>query len=457
MSTVDAQSKAQPLTRAKFLSGSTMRHVVTMTLTGAFGLMAMFFVDLIDLFFLSLLGRTEITAAIGFAGTLAFVNLALSIGTGIAAAALVSRNLGAGRVDDARHFATNSTVFAFAISLVIAAGVALNAEGLLGLLGARGEALELAKLYIRILCPGFALLGAAVAFSFILRGLADARRAMYITLVIAIITAILDPILIFGFELGIGGAAIATLTGYTGAFVVGWRSVHGAHRFLAPFSLRRFRSDLPAILGVAVPAMLTQLATPFANAYMTAATAPFGNDAVTAVAIISRLVPVAFGIIFALSGSVGPIIGQNIGAQRFDRVKQTLWDALKFNAVYTATTCILLLLLREHVALAFSAQGVTRELVIFFCTFISWTWAFAGAQFVANAVFNNTNRATYSTITNWGKATLGTIPLAVIGAALWGAKGILIGIGIGSVVFGVVSTLWAFAVVNRLTEPRSEG
>jgi hypothetical protein len=53
-------------------------------------------------------------------------------------------------------------------------------------------------------------------------------------------------------------------------------------------------------------------------------------------------------------------------------------------------------------------------------------------------------------VTNWGKATIGTIPLAILGGALWGAKGILIGIGIGSVIFGIVSTLWAFAVVNRL-------
>src|SRR5688572_2698137 len=196
--------------------------------------------------------------------------------------------------------------------------------------------------------------------------------------------------------------------------------------------------------------MLTQLATPFANAYMTAVTAPYGNDAVAAIAIIARLIPVAFGIIFALSGSVGPIIGQNIGAQQFDRVKQTLWDALKFNAIYTATTCVLLLILREQVAIAFSARGETKELVLFFCTFISWTWAFAGAQFVSNAVFNNTNRASYSTITNWGKATIGTIPLAIWGAAFWGVHGILIGIGIGSVVFGIVSALWAFAVVHRL-------
>ena len=74
-----------PMRQARFLNGSIMKHVVVMTPTGAFGLMAMFLVDLADLFFLSLLGKTEVTAAIGYAGTIAFANLSLSIGSGIAA------------------------------------------------------------------------------------------------------------------------------------------------------------------------------------------------------------------------------------------------------------------------------------------------------------------------------------------------------------------------------------
>ena len=66
-----------------------MRHIVIMTLTGALGLMAVFLVDLADFYFLSQLNDTNITAAIGYAGTIAFVNLNLSIGTGIAAVAMV--------------------------------------------------------------------------------------------------------------------------------------------------------------------------------------------------------------------------------------------------------------------------------------------------------------------------------------------------------------------------------
>jgi len=93
------------MANARFVTGSIMRHVVVMTLTSAVGLMALFLVDLADLYFLSLLNKTEITAAIGYAGTLGFANLSISIGIGIAAVALVARQLGAGNADKARDYA----------------------------------------------------------------------------------------------------------------------------------------------------------------------------------------------------------------------------------------------------------------------------------------------------------------------------------------------------------------
>ena len=93
---------------ARFVTGSTMRHVIVMTMTSSVGLMALFLVDLASLFFLNLLGRTEITAAVGYAGTISFINLSLSLGLGIAASALVSRSLGAREVEKARRYATSA-------------------------------------------------------------------------------------------------------------------------------------------------------------------------------------------------------------------------------------------------------------------------------------------------------------------------------------------------------------
>ena len=96
----------------KFVTGSTMRHVVVMTAAGSFGLVAIFIVDFLNLFYISLLGEDELAAAIGYAGSLLAFNIAIGIGLSIAASALVSRQLGAGHKPQARRIAaTDSSSF----------------------------------------------------------------------------------------------------------------------------------------------------------------------------------------------------------------------------------------------------------------------------------------------------------------------------------------------------------
>lgn len=442
-------SNAEGARPAPFVAGSTMRHVVIMTLTGALGLMALFAVDLIDLFFLSMLNQTAVTAAIGYAGTVVFANLSVAIGSGIAAAALVARNVGAGDMNRARQYATSALMFALIVAAVITLAINIGSGALLSLLGAQGEAKRLAQLFIWTMTPGYILISGAICCSFILRGLGDARRAMYITLSAAIVTACADPIFIFWLGWGIQGAAAATVVGYIVSFGIGLHGVMRVHRFINPMRIDGLKRDFPAIWGIALPAILTQLATPFANAYMTHEIAPFGDEAVAAFAIVGRVIPVAFGIIFALAGSVGPIIGQNYGAKRHDRVRQTLNDGLIFAAVYTLSASLIIFIFRHEIAEAFNASGRTVDIVVFFCTFIGVSWAFAGAQFVANAAFNNLGRPKLSTWFNWGKATLGTIPFALAGAELGGPEGILAGTAIGSVIFGIASVAVAYRIVWR--------
>lgn len=427
-----------------------MGHVATMTFTAALGLMAMFMVDLLDLYFLSLLKDTAVTAAIGFAGAIAFANLSMSIGTGIAAAALVARHLGAGDAARARDYAGSTFTFSLLLSALLSLLIALFSPVMLRGLGASGEALVLAQRFIWTVTPGFILSAGAIACSFILRGLGDARRAMFITLTSAAVTVVMDPLFILHFGFGMQGAAIANVIAYAVQLLVGLHGVMRVHQFLPRPGLAALRRDLAPILAIAIPAVLTQLATPFANAFVTAAVAPFGDAAVAASAIIGRVIPVAFGIIFALSGAVGPIIGQNFGARQMARVRRTLDDGLIFSGLYTLATSLLLFLFRHHIAALFGAAGRTAELVVFFTTFIAVSWAFAGAQFVANAAFNNLGHPQLSTLTNWGKATLGTIPFAWVGAKAYGPEGILMGTALGSVIFGIASVVMAYRIVAGL-------
>ena len=183
--------------------------------------------------------------------------------------------------------------------------------------------------------------------------------------------------------------------------------------------------------------------------------AQFGDHAVAGWAVIGRLIPVAFGVLFALSGAVGPILGQNFGAGRFDRIRTTMRESLKVTLIYVAVTWLILALFRHQVADIFGAEGQARELIVFFCVFISASFLFNGTLFVANAAFNNLGFAFYSTMLNWGRATLGVIPFIWLGARWYGATGALAGYGLGVVIFGLLGGWLCFRVVNQLENDAS--
>ncbi|GAM70636.1 multidrug and toxin extrusion family efflux pump ydhE/norM [Vibrio sp. JCM 19236] len=155
---------------------------------------------------------------------------------------------------------------------------------------------------------------------------------------------------------------------------------------------------------------------------MTSGIAKFGEDYVAGFAVIGRLTPVVFAAIFALSGAVGPIIGQNYGADRLDRVKETLFNSLIVVTIYCVVVSLILYLLQSQIVFGFSLTGDADTIVRVFCTYVAITFVFNGAQFVANTSFNNLGKPLYSTALNVGKATIGTIHLFIwvqLGSVRW--------------------------------------
>lgn len=421
-----------------------------MTATGSIGLVAVFFVDVLNLFYISLLGQKELAAAVGYAGTLLFFLTSLAIGLSIAATALTSRALGRGDREGARTLAGASMVL---MGVFMTLAVVLTypfLPELLALLGASGETAELALRFTRIVLPSAVPLGLGMCLGALLRSLGDARRAMFVTLGAGAISAVLDPLLIFALGLGLDGAAVATVVTRLCMVAIGWHALVQVHGLMAAPSRKVLTNTLRPFLAVGVPAVLTQVATPVGNAFVTAAIANYGDSAVAGWAVIVRLIPVAFVALFALSGSVGPILGQNLGAHRYDRLRATVRDSLKVVLVYVLGVWLLLALSSGFIADAFGADGEARSLIVFFCVFVAGSFIFNGALFVANAAFNNLGYALYSTALNWGRATLGVVPFIWLGAHWFGARGVVAGYGLGVVLFGLAGALLCRQVLKRI-------
>ena len=444
-------TQAKPV-QGKFVTGSTLKHVLNMTASGSVGLIAVFAVDLLNLFYISLLGQKELAAAVGYAGTLLFFVISLSIGLAIAVSAVTSRALGQGDRAKARHLAGASLVLMVGSMALGCVALYPFIGKLLALLGATGLTAELALRFTQWVLPSAPLLGAGMCISALLRALGDGKRAMYVTLSAAAAVAALDPLFIFGLGWALDGAALATGVARMVMVAVGLYGLVRIHNLLAWPTQPELMAAAKPFYAIGLPSVLTQVATPVGNAFVTAAIAPYGDSAIAGWAIVGRIIPVAFAALYALSGAVGPIIGQNMGAGQYGRLRLTMVNSLKVVVVYVLMMWLVLALFSGVIADTFSATGQAREVIVFFCQFVASSFVFNGALFVANAAFNNLGFVLYSTALNWGRATLGVVPFIWLGGQWYGIKGVLAGYGLGVVLFGVVGIWGCFKVLAQLEQ-----
>jgi MATE family, multidrug efflux pump len=436
-----------------FTHGSLMRHVAVMTATGAIGLMAVFVVDLLSLFWVSKLGDQAFKAAVGYVGLTTFFVMSTNIGLTIATSATVSRALGAGDRPRARRLAASALAITAVFSAAMAAAMILLRDEILAtVLHARGESAEVASRFIAISMPANVPLAVGLALSGVLRAVGDARRAMYVTLSAGIATAFLDPLLIFGFGLGVYGAAWTTVLSRLILFAVGLNGAVRVHDLVARPKLNSVRGDFGPVMAIGFPAIMANMAAPVSSAYTLRVFSDFGEAAIAASAIIDRLTPVAFGVIFALTGSVGPIIGQNFGARLMGRVQRTLTDAFILSIGYVLFAWAVLALASPAVIAAFEAKGESAHYVAFYCRFGAAAWLFLACLFVANASFNNLGFPVLAMAFNWARATLGTIPFVTVGARYGGVQGGLIGFALGAALFGLIAVATAYFATYRLAK-----
>ncbi|RUP09397.1 MATE family efflux transporter [Hyphomicrobium sp.] len=434
----------------RFVTGSLLGHILSMTAAGAVGLMAIFIGDLANIYFLSRLGDEAIVAALGYASSVLFFSTSIGIGLSIAATSLVAPALGARRRVRARRLSANAHVLSFLFSAIASVAIWLAIGPLLELLGASGRTFELARFYLLVLVPTLPLLSLGMTSAAVLRSVGDARRAMFVTLSGAIVNTVLDLIFIVHFGMGLEGAVLSSLLARIAIMCVGLYGVVAVHDLMGRPKLATLKSDMPPYCRIAGPAVLTNIAPAVGNGYITLAMSRYGDAAVAAWAIIGRITPVAFGAIYALSGTVGPILGQNFGARSPSRMRDVFTLSLLTMAAFTGLAWLILAAVAHPLADLFRAGPETRKLIVFFCRWLSPLFVFLGTVFITSAVFNTLGRAHYSTLLNWGRATLGTVPFVVIGGHLDGAEGALAGNMIGGVAFGLIAIMAGYRLIARV-------
>ena len=294
-----------------------------MTWPMVFGVATLISFNLVDTFFISLLG-TESLAAIGFTFPVTFTVISLSIGLGIGTSAVIARKLGEDKDEQARHAGSSALYLAAILVACLSLIGWLLAEPIFALLGAGEDMIPLIMSYMNIWFIGAVLLVMPMIGNSILRASGDTITPSLIMGLGGLLNAVFDPILIFGLgpipALGMQGAALASVLSWLIGFglIIYWLVVRKKLIDPIPPSVKVFIASAKKLLTIGLPAAGANMLTPLSMAVMTAIVATYGAPAVAGFGAGARLESLACIVILALSMSLPPFISQNFGAGRMD-------------------------------------------------------------------------------------------------------------------------------------------
>ncbi|MEM6303874.1 MAG: MATE family efflux transporter [Pseudomonadota bacterium] len=443
------------MAEGRFLTGSTMGHVVRMTMTGAAGITFVFLVDAANLFWLAQLGEPQLVAAIGFAYAIQFFSVSFAVGLMIAATAVISRSIGAGDRERARRQGGAALLIAVLMVSLVSLLIFVFRHQLVAWAGGEGETARLAARYLAQTILSLIPMSGALICSGALRADGYGAKAMYVTMFSGVVLMVVDPILILWMGLGLDGAALGLVLFRFS--LLGFALYYAVHQtgLIARPKLSTLRNISAPFVVLALPAIATQMSTPAGNYLLTMVMAQFGDDAVGAWAVVSRLTVLVFGGVFALSGAIGGIFGQNYGAGHMDRVRSTYLNAILFCLGYALFAWAVLFASTSMVIRAFDLGGQGAEVLRAFTAIGVSSFVFLGALFVSNAAFNNLGRPGIATLLNWGKDAAVSYPAAVWFAGLSGAVGVIYGQALAGVLMGCIAGLWGWWFVRGLSAPEA--
>lgn len=444
---------------AKLATGSIAGHLWTQTSPMLLGVAAIMSVGIIDAYFIGQLSA-EALAAVSFIFPVTVALSSLGVGLMAGTSSVISRALGSGDEAKARDRANLAIALAAIGGLSVAALLILIRLPLFKLMQADAPLLPLIDAYMLPFALGYPLFFLMFGINGGLRGQGAAKRSSSILIVYAAANWVLDPILItgaFGFEgYGIAGAAYATIGGWMIAALFGFAMLQSGQ---LPFSFHCLKhlhwgDGTAAILKVAGPAAFSNSVNPVGLAILTALVASTGQDAVAGFGAGGRLQSFAVVPLLALSGSIGAIVGQNWGANQFDRVRSALLLAGGFCIAYGLVTGAALVLARDALAGLFSDDPNVRAQIARYLMIAAWGYAGYGLLIVANGALNAVDKAAAALGQSLLRVLVIMVPTAFFLRAAWGSDGIYAAELVANLLGGTIAAAIAWHLIVRRKQAR---
>ncbi len=428
------------------LNGNILSALLSLIIPMLIGMFALLVINLVDAYYIGKLGVLELSA-ISYAFPVLFTLMSFNIGIAIGISATVSKYIGQGDLYKAKKTVSNVMVLIFFLMVLLSILSFLFNNYIFSLLGANGETLQLINEYMSIWYIGSPFFACLVIGNSVLRANGDSIKPSGIIIITSLTNAILDPIFIFGWgplnAMGIQGAAIATAISYILGMNIMITIIRNENLLSFPSMkiLKLLKFCFP-VLVIGLPAAFTMMLSPIVLGYINKVVSLHGSEAVAAFGVGLRIESLATVGIIAISSSLTPFIGQNLGASKHYRINTAINYSIILSGLWGLVVSIPLLVFQKQFSNLFSADILVKEYLVEYIKIISISYIFWGWSNIASAAFNGYQKPLTATFIYLSRLFIITIPLVIIGNYFYGLNGIFLGIMISNILSGILSIMY---------------
>ncbi|ASG05936.1 MATE family efflux transporter [Vibrio anguillarum] len=419
---------------------SLTRQLLQMTWPMMFGVLSLMSFQLVDSAFIGQLGVLPL-AAQGFTLPIQMIIIGLQVGLGIATTAVIARALGANQIRYAKQLGGLVVAIGSIGVALFSVIIYLLRHPILALLSAPESVYQIVDSYW-IYWLISAWVGAVLYFLYSLcRANGNTMLPGTMMMVTSILNLILDPIFIFTFDLGIEGAALATILAFgIGVFVVAPK-VSKRHWMLFDWSDLDVGKSIRSISHIMGPAMISQLLPPLSSMLATKLLASFGTAAVAAWALGSRFEFFAMVAILALTMSMPPMVGRLLGAGQLQDIRKLVRVACQFILGFQLIIAVVTYLLSGHLAVLMTSEQSVESILHWHLMIVPISLGPLGICMlmvsVSNALAKSYTALTISAL----RLFVFFLPCLWVGAQIAALHGLFIGALVGNILAGLAA--WA--------------
>jgi putative MATE family efflux protein len=369
---------------------------------------------LTDMAFVGRLGGDAV-AALTFNLPLAFFAIGIAFGLGAGATAVIARHIGADDKRAADSAAEHAIVLGVILGIVIVALALGLRVPILAALGAEGRALEMAAIYFGVAAPGFLLGIVNVTCSSILSGEGDTRTPMAIQGSGTLLNIVLDPLFIFTADMGVRGAAAATVASQGLAFVAFIVYILVRKKTYVEFNFRSFVPSmqvLKGILRVGLPASASMVIMAVGGMFYNRIVSLFGTEAVAGLGVGGRMDAVYILPMIALSSSQVTLTGMFLGAGRIDLIRQTFRYTVFWGEILAIGMGVSFWLLAPQLASLFTDNAAVAEVAVQYVRTVCVGFPFITVGIISGRVFQGLGSGLPSLVTTTLRVLLVSVPAA---------------------------------------------